>query len=64
MDFDIFEDLDDMPDENDQPVVRFPKRYVRNGRNPLDFYNNVEFKKRYRSSKELVQHTLFASGYK
>lgn len=57
MDIDIFEDLDDA--ENAYHVVRVPKRYIRNeDNNPMHFYTDQEFKKRYRFSKETVQHTI------
>lgn len=38
--------------------VRFPKRYIRDGHNPFDFYNENEFKRRFRFSKEAIMHGL------
>ena len=39
--------------------VRIPRRYIRNGYNPLEFFGNVEFKRRFRFSKETVVEVLF-----
>lgn len=58
-------DLDDIPDlldveneEREEIVVRAPKRYIRDGHNPFQFYDEKEFKRRFRFSKEAVMHGL------
>lgn len=33
---------------------RMPKRYVRDAHNPLEWWNEIEFKKRYRFDKNTV----------
>lgn len=33
---------------------RIPRRYIRDAGNPIDMYNNEQFKMRYRFSKETV----------
>lgn len=58
MNIDIFEDIDDAENAH-HIVVRVPKRYIRNeDDNPMRFYTDHEFKKRYRFSKETVQHII------
>lgn len=37
-----------------EPIVRAPKRYIRDLQNPFEFYNNVEFKRRFRFSKNSI----------
>lgn len=54
-------DIDDLYDENNDEEVRelrVPKRYLRDAHNPFEYYNEVEFKRRYRFSKDVVQHGL------
>lgn len=56
-------DLDDIPDildiENEEEmIIRAPKRYIRDGHNPFEFYDEKEFKRRFRFSKEAVLHGL------
>lgn len=50
------EDIE-IDDENIE-VIRAPKRYIRDANNPLEFYNNTEFKKRFRFSKESVLYGI------
>lgn len=51
--YDIFskDSEEEFPDEL---IVRAPKRYIRNMQNPFEYYNDVEFKRRYRFSKHSV----------
>jgi hypothetical protein len=59
MDLDLdldFEDIDEI-DENIE-VIRAPKRYIRDGNNLLEFYNDLEFKKRFRFSKQSVLYGI------
>lgn len=58
-------ELDDLPDlfvdeleEREENIVRVPKRYIRDGHNPFQFYDEKEFKRRFRFSKEAVTHGL------
>lgn len=37
---------------------RIHKRYIRDVQNPIKFYNNKEFRRRYRFSKHVVQENL------
>jgi len=53
---DIVEDLEEK--EILMHVLRAPKRYIRDGHNPFEFYNEVEFKRRFRFSKEAVMYGL------
>lgn len=58
---DIKDDEDVEVDENNgdiRHVERVQKRYSRNGLNPFEFYNDMEFKKRYRFNKESVLHGI------
>lgn len=48
-DVEIDEDVEDVED-----VFRLPKRYIRNCENPIEFYEDIPFKKRYRFSKRAV----------
>lgn len=45
-------------DDDNIEVIRVPKRYIRDGANPFEFYNNLEFKKRFRFSKESVLYGI------
>jgi len=47
----IVEEIDSTDDEND---VRAPKRYIRDWIDPFQFYNNKEFKRRFRFNKNTV----------
>jgi len=53
---DIVEDLEE--EEILMRVPRTPKRYIRDGHNSFEFYNEVEFKRRFRFSKEAVMYGL------
>lgn len=56
---DLQVDIDDLEIDNDNiEVIRAPKRYIRDAANPFDFYNNLEFQKRFRFSKESVLHGI------
>lgn len=37
---------------------RLPKRYIRDAENPLDFYNDEDFRRRYRFNKNTFQHQI------
>lgn len=45
-------DIDESSEEEDI-VMRYPKRYFRHGQSPFEFWNNKEFKRRFRFTKEL-----------
>lgn len=52
-------DMQEIGDEmQDILALRAPKRYIRDGENPFEFYNNQEFKRRFRFSKEAILHGL------
>jgi len=40
--------------EEEELRVHIPKRYIRDGQNPFEFYNERDFKKRFRFSKNSV----------
>lgn len=44
-DFNVIDDID---------FIRLPKKYIRDATNPLEFYSNKEFKKRYRFEKQTI----------
>lgn len=53
------QDLNNIPNpEEEERLIRAPKRYIRDGHNPFEFYNEVEFKRRFRFSKEAVMYGL------
>lgn len=43
----------DLDDEN--IILRIPKRYIRDMQDPFDFYSEIEFKNRYRFEKNNVK---------
>lgn len=45
-------------EENVQQVPRTPKRYIRDGQNPFEFYGETEFKRRFRFSKHSIIHGI------
>ncbi|KAJ8931226.1 hypothetical protein NQ314_015898 [Rhamnusium bicolor] len=63
MDEDNFDDFFDYLDhleviEAHRRRDRLFKRYIRDGENPLEFYEDVEFRKRYRFSKHVVTNVI------
>lgn len=40
--------------EEDEIQIRAPKKYIRDGQNPFEFFNEQEFKRRFRFSKNSV----------
>lgn len=48
---DLFLENEDLEEE---PLIRFQKRYIRDMQNPFEYYNNMEFKRRYRFSKNSI----------
>lgn len=62
MDFLEFDDLhDEIEFEEEGAVIQIigaPKRYIRDGQNPFEFYSNLEFKRRFRFSKDSVLHGI------
>ena len=59
------ESIDSLSDTDDQYVlddrvwtVRLIQRYIRDWQNPFEFYNEEEFKKRYRFNKDSVLHGI------
>ena len=55
--FDYFDNFDDFDDI--EIIIRIPKRYLRGVKNPLEFFDNDEFKQRYRFSKDIIVHVVF-----
>ncbi|KAJ3628551.1 hypothetical protein MTP99_015850 [Tenebrio molitor] len=49
---------DSEEDDAEVRVHHIPKRYIRDALNPLEFYRDVEFKRRYRFSKDAVLHGI------
>jgi len=45
---------DEQDDNNNEEIIRAPKRYIRDQENPFEFYNAQEFKKRFRFAKNSV----------
>ncbi|CAL1671761.1 unnamed protein product [Lasius platythorax] len=41
-------------EEEDELQIRLPKKYIRYAQNPFDIWNDIEFKKRFRFSKESI----------
>lgn len=52
----LIESSDEEEEEN--VAMRYPKRYVRDGQNPLNIWNDTEFKRRFRFSKESVMFVI------
>lgn len=50
--------VDNLNEEEDElgeeHILRVPKRYIRDAQNPFEYYNDVEFKRRYRFSKTSI----------
>lgn len=50
------DDLEELPDIDDNDnVERVQRRYIRDGINPFEYYNDDEFKRRYRFDKDSVR---------
>nr|XP_046482675.1 putative nuclease HARBI1 [Neodiprion pinetum] len=45
-------------DEDEGEVQRAPKRYIRDGQNPFEFYSEQEFKRRFRFSKDGIMYGI------
>lgn len=53
------EDINFSSEEEEEDIrLRAPKRYIRDGQNPFEFYNEWEFKRRFRFKKESVMHCI------
>lgn len=55
-DINFFNEEDEEDEENEQ--IRAPKRYIRDKENPFEYFNEQEFKKRFRFSKDSVIHGI------
>lgn len=55
-DINFFNEEAEEDEENEQ--IRAPKRYIRDTENPFEFFNEREFKKRFRFSKESIIHGI------
>jgi hypothetical protein len=55
-DFDDF--VDYVIEEEDAQVNRAPKRYVRDAQNPFEYYSEIEFKRRFRFTKECAAYYI------
>ncbi|XP_036143392.1 uncharacterized protein LOC118645789 [Monomorium pharaonis] len=52
-------DIEDIEDDFENVErVRIRKRYIRDGQNPFEFYNNLQFKKRYRFDKDSILYGI------
>lgn len=47
------EEIKNIDDEDIDRAIRAPKRYIRDGENQFEFYDNIEFKRRFKFSKDL-----------
>lgn len=66
MENEFLSDSDDgFQDENAENNIRWrlPKRYIRDGENPIEFYEDRPFKKRYRFNKRTVIDILLPLVY-
>ena len=54
---DFFEEYQDNDNDNAIPV-RVPKRYIRDGQDPFEYYYEEQFQMRFRFSKLVVRNTL------
>jgi len=52
----LIQDINFLSDEeeNEDVQMRAPKRYIRDGQNPFEFFNDWEFKRRFRFSKNSI----------
>lgn len=59
MDFiDDFLNFIDIAAEVEENFHRIPRRYIRDVQNPLEFYRELEFKQRFRFSKDTTRNVL------
>lgn len=60
MDFEILDlpIIDYSSDEEEEVFIRMSKRYIRDAENPFDYYDDVEFKIRFRFTKHSVMHGI------
>lgn len=52
------EDIDEIDLSDDEDYIRAPKRYIRDWINPFEFYDNREFKRRFRFSKQSILYGI------
>ena len=58
LDNDLIEFLHLMENEDVEREPQLPRRYIRDADNPLEFYNENQFVKRYRFSKNTVSESI------
>ena len=58
LDYDLVEFLDMIENEDFEREPQPPRRYVRDAENPMEFYSDNEFVKRYRFSKNTVSESI------
>ena len=58
IDNDLIEFLDFMEYEDHEREPQLPRRYLRDGENPVEFYNDDQFFKRYRFTKNTVVESI------
>ncbi|XP_018304708.1 putative nuclease HARBI1, partial [Mycetomoellerius zeteki] len=46
--------LRNLEELEEAPIIRVPKRYIRDMQNPFEYYNDVEFKRRFRFNKDSI----------
>ena len=50
--------IEEIEDIEDLEIIRAPKRYIRDAEDPFEFYEELEFKKRFRFSKESILYGI------
>jgi len=50
--------IEELEELEEEPIVHAPKRYIRDMQNPFEYYNDVEFKRRYRFNKHSILHGI------
>lgn len=55
----LLSDIEDIEDDREfENVERVRKRYIRDRQNPFEFYNDLQFKRRYRFDKNSILHGI------
>lgn len=51
-------DIEEIDDIDDLEEMRMPRRYIRDAENPFELYDELDFKRRFRFSKESILHGI------
>lgn len=54
----IGDNIIDIEENDNEVIIRVPKRYVRDFQNPFEYYNERHFEKRYRFDKNSVMYEI------